>query len=189
MGNVLLSLVLSFSFWKLRWWYGGDAKLFVVYSFFLSSLKHAPLQILVNTFLPLCFYFVLCQVKHISRKDFFFSAMGVFSLSWLSGFITHDPILQMALIAGATPLFMQVPRILFIQGGIAFARPFFDASLFTKQFWVFFFFWTFFFIGMRQIVQQKDHTRHMPFAPALFAGTVITILLSGNIFDFVISFI
>ena len=188
-GNVLLSLVLSFSFWKLRWWYGGDAKLFVVYSFFLSSLKHAPLQILVNTFLPLCFYFVLCQARHISRKDFFASALGIFSISWLSSFVTQEHLLQMALSYSILPLFAQLPGSIFVQSSIAIARLFFDFSLFTKLFFVSFFSWTFFLIGMRQIVQQKQYTEHMPFAPALFAGALATLLLKESFLDFVISFI
>lgn len=188
-GNILFSLILAGAFWKLGWWYGGDAKLFMVYSFFLSSRDYAFLQILVNTFLPLCFYFVLCQMKHISQKDFFSSALGIFSFSWLSSFVTQEPILQISLTYTILPLFGKLPGIFFVQSGIALARLFLDPALFTKSFVISFFSWTFFFIGMRQIVQQKQHIEYMPFAPALFMGTAITFFIKESFLDFVISFI
>ncbi len=186
--GVLFSLVLALAFWKIGWWYGGDAKLFVVYTLFLSSRDYAFLQILVNTFLPLCFYFVLCQITHISQKDFFFSALGIFSFSWLSSFVTQEPLLQMSLTYTLLPLFGKLPGIFFVQSGIALARLFLDPTPFTKSFVISFFSWTFFFIGMRQII-QKQTIEHMPFAPALFLGAMLTFLLQESFLDFVISFI
>ncbi len=157
--NLLCALVLAFWMWKKKWWYGGDAKLFVLYALLVpvsiyqnGYIEYFPsLVLLINVFVPFTIWSIgsiLSHAKTFPLQPILFAALSIFSLSWLSTFVPSTlAFIAIVLLSNLVPVQLQ--------GVIAVLRFFGDTTVWSKAFALHFFFWTMLLLGVRQFISAN----------------------------------
>lgn len=159
--NLLSSVALAVLLWKIRWWRGGDAKLFILYSLLIpvsvysnGYIPYFPsLVLLMNVFIPftiVSFFFMLRNAT-FPTASILTAAISVFSISWLSYFIPFPAaFLVIIFLSRILPTYFQIV--------IAVLRPFIDITIWNRAFLFHFIFWTMLLVGVKQFISANADT-------------------------------
>lgn len=172
--NTLISLVAGFIVWKLGLWPAGDAKFFTLISFLLplhyykeTYLNHFPsFVLLLNIFIPFLFFLI-------------FRSLFAFLSAPKAGLETA--LLNLNL-KNAKKLFFNITIGLlfyFLMSKFVFRS---GPNLFS----FFVFFLAFLIINFLLDIYTNERIRQtIPFAPWIFFGAVLTVLIKSNVISFI----
>lgn len=166
--NFLITVLLAFWWWKIKLWYGGDAKLFIVYSLLIpistyqyGYVNYFPaLVILINTFLPAAFFFLFETLKKPSKlliKPIIISLLNIFALSQIPILLgIENWILIFLIVLGLSELFEIIPYGTILQIVFVIIRIATDKNIWSLSFLVYFMLWAFLLLIAKQIIAQKS---------------------------------
>jgi hypothetical protein len=199
--DYLLSLALSFgagyALWRADLWSAGDAKLFVAFTSLLPAGSYLgiselipSLTLLVNTFLPVSVALLVMGIRNW-RKRLSFSPLGfiemlcaIAALSWplglLAPFLGYGWQPLAALIYLATRDIIRKEYLIVM----AVSRLALDPSIWSLGYLIALVL-TAAVISLFISTAHAGRTESLPFAPFLFAGALLTLLLGTDLVGFI----
>ncbi|MBI4441346.1 prepilin peptidase [Candidatus Woesearchaeota archaeon] len=159
--NLLVSIIVALALWKKKWWYGGDAKLFITYALLVpvsvyqrGYVPYFPaLVLLMNTFIPIALLTSLPLFRHrFPVHALANAALSVFALAWLPALLVSNTVLQFLLLLALSSVFATLPFGFWVQALLIVYRLVTDTTLRTFSFWFHFLLYTFLLLAITQYI-------------------------------------